>query len=103
MILYNVTINVEDQQHDEWLEWMLNIHIPKVMESGMFISYKMFRLISRQPGETGTTYSVQYSSESMEKFDIYREVYAPALQQQTLDKFGASNLPVAFRSVLEEV
>ena len=103
MILYNVTINVEDQLHDEWLEWMLNTHIPKVMEAGMFRTYKMFRLISRQPEETGTTYSIQYFADSLEKYDIYREVYAPALQQQMLERFGASNLPVAFRSVLEEV
>ncbi|MEO8448027.1 MAG: DUF4286 family protein, partial [bacterium] len=28
MILYNVTVNVDDSVHDEWLEWMKTIHIP---------------------------------------------------------------------------
>ena len=104
MILYNVTINVEDDLHDEWLDWMLNEHIPKVMETGMFRTYKMFRIISRiSEEETGTTYSIQYFADTLEKYDIYREVYAPTLQQQTLDRFGTSNLPMAFRTVLEEV
>ena len=103
MILYNVTINVEDQLHDEWLDWMLNEHIPKVMQTGMFRSYKMFRIIGRLPEETGTTYSIQYFADTLDKYDIYREVYAPTLQQQSLDRFGAANMPMAFRTVLEEV
>ena len=104
MVLYNVTMNVEDDLHDEWLDWMLNEHIPKVMETGMFRTYKMFRIISRiSEEETGTTYSIQYFADSLDKYDIYREVYAPALQQQTLERFGADSMPMAFRTILEEV
>jgi len=103
MILYNVTINVEDALHDEWLDWMVNVHMPRVMNTGMFSGNKIFRIISRLPEETGTTYSIQYFTNSIEDFEIYRTVYAPVLQQETLDRFGTENLPMAFRTVLEEV
>jgi hypothetical protein len=101
MILYNVTINIEDGSHDAWLRWMQKEHIPQVMDSGMFLSYKMFRLVSRFEDETGTTYSIQYFAESLEKYEIYKEVYAPMLQQETEKRFGGKF--AAFRTILEEV
>ena len=37
MILYNVTIKVDHDIHDEWMEWMKQTHIPQVLETGLFI------------------------------------------------------------------
>ncbi|MFY8191068.1 MAG: DUF4286 family protein, partial [Bacteroidia bacterium] len=59
MIIYNVTINVEDSIHQEWLAWMQEKHLAEVMATGMFSSYKMLKLLSRQEDETGTTYAIQ--------------------------------------------
>jgi len=101
MILYNVTINIDDESHDEWLEWMLNVHIPKVLDTGLFRSWKMFRVITRFDEETGTTYSVQYMLDNLDKYDMYRTLYAPTLQQETFDKYGERF--TAFRTLLEEV
>jgi len=101
MILYNVTINVDDDSHDEWLTWMQNVHIPSVLNTGLFLSHKMYRLITKFPEETGTTYSVQYWLTDMERFEQYRDQYAPALQKETLEKFG--DRFSAFRTLLEEV
>ncbi|MGQ3086877.1 DUF4286 family protein, partial [Flavobacterium sp.] len=30
MIIYNVTINIDDSVHDKWLTWMMEKHIPEV-------------------------------------------------------------------------
>ena len=57
MIIYNVTINIEESIHDDWLLWMTNTHIPEVMKS------KMSKVIViEQLG--GITYSIQYSYEN---------------------------------------
>lgn len=101
MVLYNVTINVEDEHHNEWLYWMINEHIPDVMNTGMFSSYRMFKVLSRLPEESGTTYSVQYFLKNMGDFELYRTLYAPGLQKKTFDKFGEGF--TAFRTVLEEI
>lgn len=101
MILYNVTINVEDSIHDAWLLWMLNEHIPQVLDTGMFVSYRMFKVLTRQGEETGTTYCVQYFAESMSDYDFYIEQYAPAFRKETEDRFSGKY--VIFRTLLEEV
>ena len=31
MIVYSVTVNIENEVHDDWLSWMKNKHIPDVM------------------------------------------------------------------------
>lgn len=99
MIIYNVTVNVEDSIHDEWLAWMKSVHIPDVMRTGMFSEYRFCRVLSN--ADTGRTYSFQYTCESMEKFERYRDEFAPALRNQVTEKFGDKF--VAFRTLLEVI
>lgn len=101
MIIYNVTINVEDSIHVEWLEWMQNKHLKDVMGTGMFLDFKFLKLLSRQEDETGFTYAIQYYCESMEQYEKYQKEFAPNLQADTQKKFGGSF--VAFRTILEEI
>jgi hypothetical protein len=101
MIIYNVTLNVDDSIHTEWLSWMQQTHIPEVMATGMFQSAKILRLLTRQADETGETYAVQYLAKSMQDYFTYQEQFAPALQQKTLEKYG--NKLLAFRTLMEEV
>jgi hypothetical protein len=101
MIIYNVTINVEDNIHEAWLEWMLQHHIPDVMSTNMFLGYKIMRIISRQEDETGQTYAIQYHTESIDKYNQYQQEFAPALQADTQKKFGGKF--VAFRTLLEDL
>src|SRR4051812_25792211 len=101
MIIYNVTINVEDDAHDEWLSWMQSVHIPDVMRTGMFLDNSFSKLLSRQDDETGTTYIIQYLCESMEKYEQYAADFAPSLQAETQKRFGGKF--VAFRTLMEKV
>lgn len=99
MILYNVTVNVNEDIHSEWIEWMRIKHIPDVMNTGCFIHNKILKLT--EPKQDGHTYSFQYFSESYDKLKEYQERYAPRLQaehtQRYQDKF------VAFRTILEVI
>jgi hypothetical protein len=36
MIVYNVTVKVNTEVHDEWFAWMKETHIPEVMKTGLF-------------------------------------------------------------------
>jgi hypothetical protein len=101
MIIYNVTINVEDDIHEAWLDWMLQQHIPDVMATNMFLAYKIMRIISRQEDETGQTYAIQYQTESIDKYNQYQQEFAPILQADTQKKFGGKF--VAFRTLLEDL
>jgi hypothetical protein len=97
MIIYNVTISVDNDIHEEWLSWMKEVHIPEVMNKGIFKEHRMMKVLTEE--DTGQTYSIQYYCESMEDYERYRDQFARELQQKTKaryhDKF------VAFRTLLQ--
>lgn len=97
MIIYNVTVNIENDVHQEWLKWMKEVHIPDVMNTGCFIENKICKVLVDE--EQGTTYSVQYTCENMETLKKYQATHAPRLQKEHTDKYGAKT--VAFRTLLE--
>jgi hypothetical protein len=101
MIIYNVTVNVEESIHLDWFNWMITVHIPEVMATGMFVKHKMLKLISKQEDELGETYAIQYYAENIDKYFEYQNIYAPELRQKTLELYGEKVL--AFRTLMEEM
>jgi Domain of unknown function (DUF4286) len=100
MIIYNVTVNVENSVSEAWLKWMQEKHIPDVMASGMFVENRILRLIGDEDSG-GTTYAIQYTARNMQDYLRYRDEFAPALQKDALDLFGDKF--TAFRTLLETV
>lgn len=101
MIVYNVTVNVDEAVHEEWLQWMKTKHIPDVMATGMFTDHTILRLLSRQEDETGVTYAIQYKCKDMATYERYQREFAPALQADTLRLYEGKF--AAFRTLLEVV
>lgn len=99
MLLYNVTSIVEDAAADRWLKWMQEEHIPKVMESGKFVSYRLLKVLD-SPNE-GVTYCAQYVAESLADYEEYQQKYAPALQEEAFRQF--ENQALAFRTLMEYI
>lgn len=100
MIIYNVTTNIHESVHDQWMIWMQHKHIPEMLASGKFSSAKMTRvLIEEEMG--GTTYSVQYTADSKETLQKYYQEYAPALREEGIKLFGDKML--SFRTELEVI
>lgn len=99
MIIYNVTVNIENDVREEWLQWMKEKHIPDVMKTGHFLENKICKVLVNE--EQGTTYSIQYTCENMEKLEDYQRYHSPRLQKEHADKFA--NKFVAFRTLLEIV
>ena len=48
MYIYNVTINVDETIHDEWLVWMTEIHIPNVLSTGKFIKAILSQVLVKE-------------------------------------------------------
>ena len=98
MILYNVTINIHESVHDQWMQWMQEKHINDVLATGKFSSARMVKvLIEEEMG--GTTYSIQYTTDSKETLQKYYEEDAPKLREEGYRLFGEKML--AFRTELE--
>ena len=101
MILYNVTINVEQIIEEEWLQWMRTEHMLDVLNTGKFATAKIFRLLGVEQSEGTVTYAVQYFAETMEQYEQYQQDFAPGLQQEAQQKFGKRTM--SFRTLMEEV
>ncbi len=101
MIIYNVTVNIDVNVHDDWLSWMKTKHIPDVINTGMFLECKMSRILAEEEG--GKSYSIQYLCKDTETLEQYQSVFAPALQQEHVERYAGKF--VAFRTLLrvEEV
>jgi hypothetical protein len=100
MIVYNVTVNIEEGVHDEWLRWMREVHIPDVMRTGCFTENRMFRVLADEDSG-GMTYSIQYSCATMDDFHAYEAQHAPRLRAEHSERYGTQF--VAFRTLLEAV
>ena len=86
MIIYNVTSNIPDELHEEWLDWMQHTHIPEVLATGKFTKARLVKVLSEN--EPGQTYAVQFHTESKAKLQKYYEDDAPKMRAETAKKFG---------------
>ena len=87
MIIYNVTSNIDESIHNQWLTWMKEEHIPQVLATGKFEKATLSRvLVEEDMG--GVTYAVQYITNTREALEAYYKENAPKLRNDVFKKFG---------------
>ena len=100
MYIYNVTVNIEDSVHDQWLSWMKDKHIPDMLATGKFTKALMCKVkVEEEMG--GTTYATQFTAKDKTTLDQYFKEDAPNLRAEGLRLFADKML--AFRTELEMV
>lgn len=99
-MLYNVTIIIDHSVHNEWKSWMIEEHIPAVLDCKIFKACKMTKIIEDYNVD-GVTYAIQYRCDGMDSFKKYQEEFAANLQAETQHKFGGRY--AAFRTCMEVV
>lgn len=97
MYIYNVTVNIADDVHNEWVKWMRDTHIPDVMKTGCFIDKQMVKVLYVE--DEGHTYSIQYKFLEMVDIEKYNKEFAPKLQAEHSAKF--KDKYAAFRTLLQ--
>jgi len=101
MIVYNVTCNVGSHMAEEWLKWMQEEHIPEVMQTGCFTECKILKLLTEADDNEGINYAIQYTANTLDNYNQYKDQFGPILQAKTKEKYGDSVL--AYRSLLEVI
>jgi hypothetical protein len=99
MIIYNVTVSIDADMHDAWMEWMTGTHIADVLATGLFTQARMHRVLAEE--DSGPTYAIQYTAPDMAHYERYRDEHAPRLQAEAHARFGGRFH--AFRTLLEVV
>lgn len=100
MIIYNVTLNIDQTIHHQWLHWMQEVHIPDVLATGKFSSARLVKVHAEHEME-GITYAAQYFADSRESLERYKAEDAQRLREDGLRLFGDKML--AFRTELEVI
>jgi hypothetical protein len=99
MFVYNVTVSIDSTLEQEWLQWMKEVHILEVLETGCFIDNKMFKVITEV--DTGSTYSIQYFYQNEADIIRYRDTFAAEMQRKHTEKY--KDKFVAFRTILQQI
>lgn len=98
MIIYNITVNIDESVHDQWLSWMQNEHINAMIATGKFTSARLVKvLVDEEMG--GVTYSVQFLSPSKEALLEYHQNFAEAMNYECMKRFADKML--TFHTELE--
>ena len=97
MIIYNVTITVEDDIKEDWLSWMKKEHIPEVIERGGFIKAQIKKVITKSNSEN--TFAIAYTCSNMKDLHKYQINCANNLQKKHIDRYG--DKAVAFSTIME--
>jgi predicted solute-binding protein len=100
MILYNVTVKIDLDVHDDWLNWMQEVHIPDLMQTGLFERHSISKVLLQDDSD-GITYAVQYACKDMATLQKYMAQHAPRLQNDHNERY--KDKYVAFRTILEEL
>lgn len=100
MILYNITMNVTQDIEQDFIAWMKSVHIPEVLETGIFSEHKFYRLL--HDSEDGSTnYCIQYFTESIDQMMEYERKHATLLRSKTQERY--KDKAIAFRTLLETI
>ncbi|MBY0476286.1 MAG: DUF4286 family protein [Chitinophagaceae bacterium] len=100
MIVYNVTSKIDWSIHDAWVKWMKEVHMPEVLATECFQQCQLLRILETDDAE-GPTYAAQYITQTKAQQEHYIEIYAAALRQKALEKWG--NRMISFRSIMQVV
>jgi hypothetical protein len=97
MIIYNVTIKVDNSIVNDWLKWMKEEHLADVVSTGCFFDSRLCHLLEQDEKE-GKTYVAQYFCENMEQYNTYISEHAQKMRDKGFKRFG--NKFIAFRTLM---
>jgi hypothetical protein len=100
MLLYNVTVTIDLDVHDDWVQWMRETHIPDVMATAMFLSYRFNKMVGHEH-EDAEIYTIQYLVKDMPHLMRYQEEFAPELQRKHRERYDGKY--AVFRTLMEIV
>lgn len=84
-IIYCVTIDVDESINDEWLSWVQQTHIPKIINTGCFESCRINQLRDDENGIM--TYRLDFLCPNQSAYDAYKNEFSEKLQREHVRLF----------------
>ena len=99
-IVYNVTTKIETSINSEWIQWLKEVHINDVIQTGCFTKALVLRLLDTDD-EGSMTYTIQYFAPDKSSYDLYIDKFAGIMRQKAINKW--KDKFIAFRTVMAVV
>lgn len=86
MIIYSVRLAVNADILDSWTKWMQDEHIPEMLETKLFSSCQLSRVMEDDAAKQ--VFVVNYICESIKDYETYITDYSKAMRQKGIKRFG---------------
>ena len=100
MIIYNMTVQIENAIANAWLDWIMNEYIPEIVNTNCFTNVRLVKLLEVDESD-GPTYAIQCHADSKSDYNRFMELYSDKLRHQSYEKWG--DRFIAFNSVMQVV
>ena len=102
MLVYDLNIKIDKDIHEEWVEWMQQVYIPKAIESNHFEYCRVFKHQRNEKG--GKTYSFHFYVKSFEDMEAFLDNEEIPLLEEHQNKFrGRYFLTKSYLDFLDEI
>ena len=97
MILFNITVIIEEEIEAEWLKWIKNVFVPDALSSNLLVSNRLLKVLN-SPNE-GITYCLQFIADDLKNYTEFANKHSSALLNTHTEQF--KNKAVSFSSIME--
>jgi hypothetical protein len=99
MVLYNITIIMDEAIQESWLSWAKEALAPRIMATELFVSNRTLKVLD-SPNE-GVTYCIQFIADNLDMYNKFQDNFAQKLTSDYPSEF--ENRFVSFTTVMEFV
>lgn len=98
MIIINTTYHVSRVVEKEWLDWVNNLYIPKVISTGILQTPRLLRVFVEKE-ENAEVYALQFEVENFDKLEYWSDHHSREFKNEMSDLFAERVL--GFTTVME--
>jgi hypothetical protein len=97
MILYNITVILDEAIETKWLAWINQNFVPEALSSNLLVSNRILKVLD-SPNE-GVTYCLQFIADNIQNYNDFKDTHAASLLDSHTLKF--KNQSVFFSTIME--
>lgn len=100
MIIFNTTYHLEQDVHDEAIEFLKKTYVPRAIASALLYSPRLSRIYV-QYEENGASYALTFRVKDMETLDKWMDTEGVVLDSELKDRFGER--VIGFSTLLQRI
>lgn len=102
MILYNITLNIDNDITDDCLDYLKGTFIRQATASRVMQSPKIHRVLPNETSDSQSgSYAIQFNVKNIDTLNYWIEHEGQHISKQLISRFG--NKIAGFTTVLEEI